>query len=68
MSKKKSFPIFTIIFLIFLTLKLAEIGQVAAWSWWWITAPLWLPLTVGLFVIGLTITVGVIIAYINSKL
>jgi hypothetical protein len=68
MSKKKSFPIFTIIFLIFLTLKLAEIGQVAAWSWWWITAPLWLPLTVGLLVIGLTITVGVIIAYINSKL
>ncbi len=30
MSKKKSLPIFTIIFLIFLTLKLAEIGQVAA--------------------------------------
>jgi len=67
-SKKKSFPVFTIIFLIFLTLKLAEIGQVAAWSWWWVTAPLWLPLIVGLFVIGLTITVGVIIAYINSKL
>jgi len=67
-SKKKSFPIFTIVFLIFLTLKLAEIGQVAAWSWWWVTAPLWLPLIIGLFVIGLTITVGVIIAYINSKL
>ena len=32
-SKKKAFPVFTIVFLIFLTLKLAEIGQVAAWSW-----------------------------------
>lgn len=29
------------IFLIFLTLKLAGVGQVADWSWWWVTAPLW---------------------------
>lgn len=28
-------------FFIFLILKLAEIGQVATWSWWWVTAPLW---------------------------
>ncbi|WP_253191678.1 transmembrane Fragile-X-F family protein [Burkholderia cenocepacia] len=28
-------------FLIFLALKLAGIGVVAAWSWWWVTAPLW---------------------------
>jgi hypothetical protein len=29
---------FTILFLIFLTLKLT--GHID-WSWWWITAPLW---------------------------
>lgn len=28
-------------FLIFLALKLAGMGVVAAWSWWWVTAPLW---------------------------
>ena len=33
----------TLLFLIFLTLKLAEIGPVQYWSWWWVTAPLWLP-------------------------
>ena len=33
----------TIIFLIFLTLKLAGWGVVATWSWWWITSPLWIP-------------------------
>ncbi len=32
-----------ILFLIFLTLKLAGIGQVATWSWWWVTSPLWIP-------------------------
>lgn len=31
------------LFLIFLTLKL--IG-VITWSWWWVTAPLWLPLVI----------------------
>jgi len=36
----------TILFLIFLTLKLAEIGPVAKWSWWWVTSPLWLPFVI----------------------
>lgn len=30
----------TILFLIFLTLKLCGL---IAWSWWWVTAPLWIP-------------------------
>ena len=35
----------TIVFLIFLIMKLAEIGQVANWSWCWVTSPLWIPLS-----------------------
>ena len=31
------FPLF-VLFLVFLVLKLTE---VIAWSWWWVTAPLW---------------------------
>lgn len=30
----------TAVFLIFLTLKLTNI---ITWSWWWVTAPLWMP-------------------------
>ena len=36
------FPILSILFLIFLTLKLAGIGVVATWSWWAVTSPLWI--------------------------
>lgn len=56
-------PILPILFLIFLTLKLAGIGVVATWSWWAITSPLWVPLAVagGVFVIALII-VGLLIA------
>jgi hypothetical protein len=48
MSDKKSntsngIGLGTILFLIFLTLKLAEIGPVQYWSWWWVTSPLWIP-------------------------
>jgi hypothetical protein len=28
-------------FVVFLFLKLAGMGVVADWSWWWVTAPLW---------------------------
>ena len=38
------FGIGTILFLIFLTLKLGGWGEVAKWSWWWVTSPLWLPM------------------------
>ena len=31
------------LFMVFLVLKLCEIGTVATWSWWWVTAPLWAP-------------------------
>lgn len=34
-----------ILTLIFIALKLAEIGVVASWSWWWVLAPLWVPWT-----------------------
>ena len=44
----------TVLFLIFLTLKLAEIGRVATWSWWWVTSPLWIPIV---FVVAIIVLV-----------
>jgi small Trp-rich protein len=58
MSKKVSsngIGIGTLIFIVFLTLKLGEIGQVANWSWWWVTSPLWIPLVI---VLGILTVVG----------
>jgi hypothetical protein len=39
-----------ILFLIFMTLKLT--GDID-WSWWWITAPLWIPILAVITLIGL---------------
>jgi len=47
----------TVIFLIFLVLKLAGIGQVATWSWWWVTSPLWIPLLVVLAILVIALVV-----------
>ncbi len=46
----------TILFLIFLTLKLSGLGVVATWSWWWVFSPIWIPvilLIVAAIIIGL---------------
>lgn len=47
----------TLLFLIFLVMKLAGIGSVANWSWWWVTAPLWIPAAI---VIGFTLLIVLI--------
>lgn len=40
----------TILFVVFLVLKLC--GTIT-WSWWWVTAPLWIPLGLALMFIVL---------------
>lgn len=53
-----SFPFLQILTLIFITLKL--LGHIT-WSWWWVIAPLWIPLVVvGSIFIIIGIVVGVI--------
>lgn len=54
------------LFLLFLGLKLAGIGAVASWSWWWVTAPLWLPLAVLLAVAAICFTVAGILSAVGK--
>jgi len=48
----------TILFLIFMTLKLTDNID---WSWWWVTAPLWIPLALGIAIIGITVLIAVVL-------
>ena len=45
-----------ILFVIFLTLKLAGVID---WSWWWVTSPLWIPVLVWLLIL----VIGGLIVY-----
>jgi hypothetical protein len=48
-----------LLFIAFLVLKLAAIGAVATWSWWAVTAPLWVPwVIVGLVVLFAAVVAG----------
>lgn len=42
-SKTDAFSFGSVLFFIFLVLKLTHYID---WSWWWITAPFWLPLAI----------------------
>lgn len=54
--KNTNISLSTILFVVFLILKLTKVID---WSWWWVTAPLWIPfglalliITIGLLVFG----------------
>jgi len=49
--------ILTVIFAVFLTLKLT--GNID-WSWWWVTSPLWLPVVMLFTIISVLLIVGAI--------
>lgn len=51
----------TVLFMVFLILKLVG---VISWSWWWITAPLWMPTA---FMVILAITFGIARVFIRKK-
>ena len=51
----------TVLFLVFLVLKLT--GNIN-WSWWWVTSPLWIPLTLGVIVLCV---IGLIAVMFNKK-
>ena len=45
----------TVLFIVFLILKLTDTID---WSWWWVTSPLWIPLALGVVIMGI---IGLII-------
>jgi hypothetical protein len=47
----------TVLFLIFLTLKLGGWGVVATWSWWWVFSPIWIPI----ILLGIVVLVAFLI-------
>lgn len=48
--KEEGIGLGTILFVVFLVLKLTETID---WSWWWVTAPLWIP-------VGLVLVIAII--------
>lgn len=58
---QSSFPFLSILCLIFITLKLT--GYIA-WSWWWVLAPIWIPVSIILVVF---VIVGMLYVAENNK-
>ena len=51
-----------ILFIVFLVLKLTNVVN---WSWWWVTAPLWIPVSIALVLLLIAIAILGIIAIIE---
>ena len=46
-----------VLFIVFLVLKLTHL---IAWSWWWVTAPLWAPIALVLVIILFMFLIAVV--------
>lgn len=42
--------------ILFIGLKLGEVGTVADWSWWWVMSPVWVPPLLIVIVVALVAT------------
>ena len=49
--------------IVFVTLKLLDY---ITWSWWWITAPLWIPWAILLSIVAVILLIGLIAAVFNN--
>ena len=56
----------SLIFITFLVLKLAKIGDVANWSWWWVVSPLWIPIAL-ILIIGIFTFLVVLLVNVFNK-
>jgi len=54
-KRSSGIDVFGLMFIIFLSLKLGEFGQVANWSWWWVTSPLWAGFTFNLILFVISV-------------
>lgn len=54
-AEQGSFPFFGILTLIFITLKLTNF---IAWSWWWVMAPVWIPVALVIVIALLVLALG----------
>ena len=53
-------PFGSLLFLVFLVLKLCNIGVVGTWSWLWVTSPLWIPIAIILAIALITFLILII--------
>ena len=52
--------------IVFITLKLVGVTEVATWSWLWVLSPLWLPFAIVLGIIAALFLGAVLVAWVAS--
>ena len=66
-SSSSGIGLFGATFLVFLVLKLTEIGPVAHWSWVWVASPLWIGFGLWLAIVAAVVAVAFVAARFGGK-
>lgn len=57
--------IITVLLIIFIVLKLTKTGPIAAWSWWWVLSPIWIPFVITIVTIAILLVIAAVVAGIK---
>lgn len=64
MKERSGLSLSTVVLVVFVILKLVG---VIAWSWWWVLAPLWIPIALWLIVILICLIIASVEALKHGK-
>jgi len=64
-AKSGGFGIVSLLGVVFVTLKLLGIGEVATWSWLWVLAPFWLGAAVVLGILAVITVIALIVVILD---
>lgn len=53
--------VFGLLGIVFVTLKLFGVTEVAQWSWWWVTLPFWGGIALGLVILLVSVLLALIV-------
>jgi hypothetical protein len=53
----------SVLFIVFLVLKLCD---VITWSWWWVTAPLWIPFAIMIAIFVVVLVFGGLFVFMKA--
>ena len=62
MSKSNSILTLSPMFLLFLMFLILRLTETIDWSWWWVTAPLWVPVAFFIAILAIALVFTIITA------
>ncbi len=57
----------SLLFVVTIVFFVLKVTNTVDWSWWWVFAPLWIPVAIGVGLLAITALVGIVLWVISTR-